>query len=318
MRVVEQRLYLHQQRARAFLRDHHAGTGHLRAVLRQEQRGRIAHFAQAFFGHGEHAELVHRAEAVLERAHQAKTGMGVALEIQHGIDDMLQHSGARQRAFLGDVADEDDGDAAALGQARELRRAFAHLRHRAGRGSELFGIHGLDGVDHHHVRLFVRDGGLDFFQLDFRQQMHFARIQRKALGTQRDLLRRFFAADVQDFFGRGEMRQRLQQQRGFADAGIAADQHHPAFHQPAAQHAVELGDAGRRARHFARFHLGQLLQLAGCRQCAVAVLACRRHRFRHRFHQRVPLAATAGTGLAIWGIVRRIRCSYRSFLLLPC
>ncbi len=166
----------------------------------------------------------------------------------------------------------------------------------------MFGIDRLDGIDHHHIRLLMRNRGLNFFELDFRQQMHFARIQGKALCAQRDLLRRLFAAYVQDFFGRGEMRQCLQQQRGFADAGIAADQHHPAFHQSAAQHAIELGDTGRSARHFARFHLGQLLQLAGCRQCAVSVLARCRNRFRYRFHQRVPLAATRTLALPLWGL----------------
>ncbi len=171
-------------------------------MLRQEQRGRVAHFAQALFGHGEHAQLVHRAEAVLERADQAEAGMGVALEIQHGIDDMLQHARPGQRAFLGDMADQDHGDRAALGQPGELCRAFAHLRHRAGCGSELFGIHGLDRVDHHHIRFFMGDGGLDLFQLDLRQQVHLARIQRQALGAQRDLLRRFLAADVEHLFGR--------------------------------------------------------------------------------------------------------------------
>ena len=59
----------------------------------------------------------------------------------------------------------------------------------------------------------------------------------------------------------GEMRQGLQQQRGFADAGIAADQYHPALHQAAAQHAVEFGDAGRRARHVTGFHFGQFCNL---------------------------------------------------------
>ena len=136
----------------------------------------------------------------------------------------------------------------------------------------------------------LRDGRLDLFQLDLRQQVHAARIQRQALGAQRDLLRRFLAADIQHFFVRREMRQRLQQQRGFADAGIAADQHHRALHQPAAQHAVELDDAGGRARHFCRFDFGEHLHLAARRQRAEAVLAARRH-LCHALHQRVPRIA---------------------------
>ncbi len=94
--------------------------------------------------------------------------MGVALEIQHRVHDMLQHARPGQRAFLGDVADQNDGDVLALGDARQLRGALAHLRHRTGRRSELFGIHGLDRVDHHHVRLGLRDSRLDSFHLDLR------------------------------------------------------------------------------------------------------------------------------------------------------
>jgi hypothetical protein len=39
----------------------------------------------------------------------------------------------------------------------------------------------------------------------------------------------------------------LEEQRALADAGLAADQHHRAGHDAAAQHAVELADARRHA-----------------------------------------------------------------------
>jgi hypothetical protein len=39
----------------------------------------------------------------------------------------------------------------------------------------------------------------------------------------------------------------LQQQCGLTDARVTADQHHPAFDHAAAQHAVQLLDAGGRA-----------------------------------------------------------------------
>ena len=58
--------------------------------------------------------------------------------------------GPGQRAFLGDMADQHDAGAAGLGGAREVGRAFAHLRHRAGRGGELVGVDGLDRIDHGH------------------------------------------------------------------------------------------------------------------------------------------------------------------------
>jgi hypothetical protein len=41
------------------------------------------------------------------------------------------------------------------------------------------------------------------------------------------------------------VRGRLEQQRGLADAGLAADQHERPGHDAAAEHAVELTDPGR-------------------------------------------------------------------------
>ena len=50
---------------------------------------------------------------------------------------------------------------------------------------------------------------------------------------------------------------RLQQQRALADAGVAADQHHAAGDDAAAEHAVELLLAGGRARDLGGVDLGQ-------------------------------------------------------------
>ena len=38
-----------------------------------------------------------------------------ALEIENGIDHVFEHLGTRDRAFLGDVADQEQHDAAPLG-----------------------------------------------------------------------------------------------------------------------------------------------------------------------------------------------------------
>ena len=59
--------------------------------------------------------------------------MALALEVQHGVDQVLEHARPGQRAFLRDVADEERRDAAALRQRHEARAALAHLRDAAGR-----------------------------------------------------------------------------------------------------------------------------------------------------------------------------------------
>ena len=96
-------------------------------MVRKKQCGRIAHFTQAFFAHGKHAELVHRTKPVLESADQTKAGMGVAFEIQYRIHHVLQYARPGQRAFLGHMPHQDDTRATGLGQPRQLRGALADL-----------------------------------------------------------------------------------------------------------------------------------------------------------------------------------------------
>jgi hypothetical protein len=57
------------------------------------------------------------------------------------------------------------------------------------------------------------------------------------------------------------MAERLQQQRGLSDTGVAPQQHHAAVDQPAAQHAIELGYASGIALFLARIHFPQILHL---------------------------------------------------------
>ena len=92
-------------------------------------------------GHGEEAELVDRAEAVLGGAHDAKAAAGLALEVEDGVHQVLEHPRAGDRAFLGDVADEDDRGGRGLGKADQLRRAFPQLRDRAGAGGDRARLH---------------------------------------------------------------------------------------------------------------------------------------------------------------------------------
>jgi hypothetical protein len=71
-------------------------------------------FGQPGAGHLEDADLVGRAEAVLDRAQDAELVAALALEIEHGIDHVFDHAGAGDLAVLRDMADQDDGDAARL------------------------------------------------------------------------------------------------------------------------------------------------------------------------------------------------------------
>ena len=250
MRRVHQRLDLDQQGARAFKRGQDAGARHGFAMIGQEQLRRIADPAQPFLRHREHTELVDRAETVLHRAHQPKGRVRVALEVEHGVDDVLEHARPGDRALLRDVADEEQRAVAAFGEARELRRALAHLRHRAGRGLQRFRPERLDGIDHRDAgprRLQRPEHALE---LRLGRDANTCGVEPQAPRAQRHLLHRFLTGHIENRLR--ERAQGLQQQRGLADARIAAEQRHLPRHQSAAQRAVELADAGGDALLVAR------------------------------------------------------------------
>ena len=75
----------------------------------EEQLGGVGDLAQALGRHLEDADLVGGAEAVLGRAQDAEGVAAVALEIEHGVDHVLDHLRAGDLAVLGDVADEQQG-----------------------------------------------------------------------------------------------------------------------------------------------------------------------------------------------------------------
>ena len=113
----------------------------------EEEVRRVGNADEAGVGHLEEAELARRPEAVLDRAQQPQGVVTFPLERQHRVDGVLELTRPGQRAVLGDVADEHDGDAAALGLDDELLRALAHLCRRARRrGDSLVGDR-LDAVD---------------------------------------------------------------------------------------------------------------------------------------------------------------------------
>src|SRR6185503_21253611 len=91
------------------------------AVAEEEGRG-IADLDEAAVGHLEHADLVGGAEAVLHRPEDAEMVAALALEIEDGVDHMLEHARAGDGAFLGDVADQHQRDAAPLGDADQVLR----------------------------------------------------------------------------------------------------------------------------------------------------------------------------------------------------
>jgi len=270
----------------------------------QEDGAGVAHALEAFFRHGEDADLVDGTKPVLDGAHQAVGAVGVALEVEHRVDDVFEHAGAGQRAFLGDMAHQHDGRTAGFGGPRELGCAFTDLGHRAGRGTELVGVHRLDGIDDGDRRPFGIERGQDLLELDLGLDLDLRAFDAQAPRTHRHLGAAFFAGDVERR-GTGALEgvDRLEQQGRLADAGIAADEDDAAGHDAAAQHAVELVDAGGGAVDVAGLDVGQRGDRLRARQRGEAVLA-RPAPFGDAFDECVPgpaagaFAEPAGAGSA--------------------
>ena len=186
--------------------------------------------------HLEQAQLVGAAEPVLHRPQQAQRVVPLALEGEHRVDQVLEHPGAGEPAVLRDVAHQHDADVAALGLGHQAVGAPPHLAHRARRRGEVGVVHRLDRVDDHDRRRQVVDVGHDVRERRLGHEPQRGRGHPHALGPQRHLAGRLLGRDVQ---ARGPVggdgRQRLEQQRRLAHAGLAAQHRDRPRNEPAAR-----------------------------------------------------------------------------------
>ena len=74
--------------------------------------------------------------------------VAVALDLEDGVDAVLERARARDGSILGHVADEEDRDPGLLGDPEKARRRLSHLHDRAGRRAELGRVERLHRVDH--------------------------------------------------------------------------------------------------------------------------------------------------------------------------
>ena len=180
---------------------------------------------------------------MLRGAQQPQRVMPVALERQHRVDHVLEDARPGETAVLGDVTDDHDGDAAALGLDHQPVGARPHLYDAAGWGPQHRVGDGLDAVDHDEGGSDLVDGGDDVGHRGRRQQPQVGAYRTEPLGTQAYLLRALFGAHVQR--GRRPPCQQLEEQGALADSRFAAEQRDRTSDDAAAEHPVELADARR-------------------------------------------------------------------------
>src|SRR5437899_1305474 len=110
----DERLDLDQHGSASLERREHGGTGRADRALREEGCRGVRHLDQAALPHLEDRHLVGRAEAVLDGAQYAERVRAVALEVEDGVDQVLEDARAGERTLLGDVSDQKAGDGARL------------------------------------------------------------------------------------------------------------------------------------------------------------------------------------------------------------
>ncbi len=242
-----QRLDLDEERPAPLGRRDHEGPRRRLGPLRQKERARIGHLAEALAHHLEDAHLVSRPEAVLRRPHDAKRVAPIALESEHRVDQVLEHLGPRERALFRDVTDQEEGDAVALGDFDQARGHLAELRHAPGARLDVARAHRLDRIHDGDVGVNLAERRLDVREIRRREDLHVAHPRpADALAAHRHLGRRLLPRRVNHRVARGrQRRQRLHEERRLPDARISAEERHATRDGPAPEHAVELTDPRR-------------------------------------------------------------------------
>ncbi len=138
----------------------------------------------------------------------------------------------------------------AFASADQFEPAGADLRDGAGGAVDRVEPHGLDRVDDDQRGVLrLLQAGDDVADVDRGGEFDGGVGDAQAAGAQADLVDGLLAGDVADALaGPREAGGGLQQQGGFADARIAADQDGRGRHQAATQDAVEFLDADGGAR----------------------------------------------------------------------
>ena len=180
--------------------------------------------------------------------------VAVALELEHAVDEVLEHARAGDGAVLRHVADEDRRDALLLRDAQEprrpprapARRSRAPSRARPSRASAPSRSRRRRAARCSSVAQTVVELGLG-------EDLDVAPRRRGASA------RSFtWATDSSPVTSSARRPSRAiapsahQEQRRLADARLAADEDERRRHEPAAEHAVELGDPGGDPRGLAR------------------------------------------------------------------
>ena len=201
------------------------------------------------FDHLEQSEFGGGAETMLRSTKQTQRVVALTFELQHRVDHVLEDSRSGEATLFGDVTHQDDRHVASLGFHHQLVRASAYLHNAAGSRTE-FGIDEcLDAVDDDQFGLEFVECSQHVGENGLGQQPQLGSHRTETLGAKPHLLRALLGRYVQG--STGPSRERLQQQRALADAGLATEKSDRTRDESATEHTIELGNT-RGARRSVR------------------------------------------------------------------
>ena len=214
-----------------------------------EHGGRgVCDLYETVLAHFEHADLVGRAEAVFGGTQTAERTGRFALEIQHAVYHMLEDLRSGERALLVHMTDDENGHVFVFRILHQTHRAFLDLRRAAGRGGQIALVDRLDRV--HDENVGRHELGLvdDLIHVGLREDIQLGGGDVQTGRAELDLPERLLAGNIQHAGVPAHLLTHLEQKRGFADAGLTANEHERAVHRAAAENAVKLPDAGKKTR----------------------------------------------------------------------
>ena len=242
----QERLDLRGQGAPTLEGDRGARAGDRDVARGAEQLRRIGQFGETVFGLLVADHLVGRTVAVLHRTQQPDLVVGVALEREHRVNEMLERARACDGVLARALPDQQGGNTARLGLAGQHCGHLTDLGDATGATVDVGGGERLHGVDHDEGGIVVLDMTQHRPQIRLIGHQQPRRCGSDALCAHPDLFSGLLTRDVEDDrlrMGPGESVGDVEQQSRLADPRLARDESDLSRHETTAEDPVELPGA---------------------------------------------------------------------------
>src|SRR2546423_1130642 len=167
-----------------------------------------------------------------------------ALEVQHGVDDVLQGLGAGDPTAFGHVADRENGGLRFFRETHQPRGALSHLSHVSRRTLEIAGEYRLDGIDDYRVETLRAGSGKNCLEQSLIEEGNIFCRPVKPFGTELHLKGGLFTGHVQRRVTHLlELSRDLEKERRLSNPRLAANEDHRARHDSAAEYKIEFLDS---------------------------------------------------------------------------